>query len=588
MTMPVEMCRTRWLRSVALGLSSAVLAGCTMLSGAPTVADPNAREGYVPVDQLQIVDCLLPGQIRKLGDMVYKTQRRPIRTTAADCEIRGGEYVAYDRADYRSALHVWMPRAKEGEAKAQNYVGEIFEKGLGRTPDYVSAAAWYRRAAKQGYSRAMINLGFLYEKGLGVDQDMTQALYWYRKASGLSPEEDQIVWQASVQKVRDKLNKQLAMARQQVSVLQEQIERIKSNRQQLKQKLERARNQGGASADRATALQGRLSQARQQIATLEQLAQRATAEREQLDEKLSGMPEPTKVADTRAMAATGGGAPAGSVVLSEAEQPESLSLRGIEFGKYYALIIGNQNYEYLSDLQTPLGDAKKLQQVLEQKYGFQTYLVPNATKLAILNALNDLYKIVGENDNLLIYYAGHGELSNSGALDRIRGYWLPVGAQRDRLAHWINNTVISDHLDRIKARSILVVADSCYAGAMASMQSALLLASGRAKLSNEVIKSGLSRPSRIVISSGGVAPVYDVGAKGNHSLFTGALLDVLRRNDGILRENMLFARVAVKVRRRAQKLGVQQTPQMRPIRGAGHAGGDFYFVPTAVEKVAAR
>jgi len=47
-------------------------------------------------DDLLIVDCLLPGQIRKLGrQMTYLTPRRPIKTTAKDCEIRGGEYVAF-------------------------------------------------------------------------------------------------------------------------------------------------------------------------------------------------------------------------------------------------------------------------------------------------------------------------------------------------------------------------------------------------------------------------------------------------------------------------------------------------------------
>ena len=59
------------------------------------------------------------------------TARRPIRTTQADCEIRGGEFVAYDRANYQTALQVWMGQAEGGDAEAQNYVGEIYAKGLG-------------------------------------------------------------------------------------------------------------------------------------------------------------------------------------------------------------------------------------------------------------------------------------------------------------------------------------------------------------------------------------------------------------------------------------------------------------------------
>ncbi|MDN5862443.1 MAG: hypothetical protein L0H19_03250, partial [Salinisphaera sp.] len=377
------------LARVTLGLLAAVLVGCATLSGAPDASDSSAREGYLPVDQLQIVDCLLPGQIRKLGSMVYKTQRRPIRTTAADCEVRGGEYVAYDRADYRSALHVWLARAKAGKAKAQNYVGEIFEKGLGRTPDYVSAAAWYRRAAEQGDARAQINLGFLYEKGLGVEKDVTKALYWYRKASGLTPDDDQIVWKSSNDQERRKLENQLATARQQVAVLQGQIDQMQAARGKLQNKLEQARKAGSGSSGRAEALQAQLTQAQTQIATLAQLAQRAREERRNLDDKLETMPaagsQPASSAKAPTVAANNQKRDTQVRSISEADsesqnrapqpavatQAKPLSARGVKFGKYYALIIGNQDYKYLDDLKTPLGDAHKLQQVLEKKYGFR-------------------------------------------------------------------------------------------------------------------------------------------------------------------------------------------------------------------------
>src|SRR5690606_16821753 len=118
-------------------------------------------------DDLMIIDCLLPGQVKKLGSFTtYLTARRPIKTTATDCEIRGGEYVSFDRADYATALKIWLPQAQAGDAEAQTYVGEIYEKGLGLKPDYQAAAVWYAKAAEQNFSRAQINLGNLYEKGL--------------------------------------------------------------------------------------------------------------------------------------------------------------------------------------------------------------------------------------------------------------------------------------------------------------------------------------------------------------------------------------------------------------------------------------
>ena len=40
----------------------------------------------------EVVDCLLPGTVRKLGErMVYTTPPRDTRTSAQDCKIRGGE-----------------------------------------------------------------------------------------------------------------------------------------------------------------------------------------------------------------------------------------------------------------------------------------------------------------------------------------------------------------------------------------------------------------------------------------------------------------------------------------------------------------
>lgn len=137
-------------------------------------------------DNLFIIDCLLPGQMRRLGQhAMYMTGRRPIKTTASQCEIRGGEYVSYDRADLRTSLKIWLPQAQKGSAEAQAYVGEMYEKGLGVPPNYQIAIKWYKKAAIQNNTKAQLNLGYLYEKGLGVPKNLPLAMQWYEKASGL-------------------------------------------------------------------------------------------------------------------------------------------------------------------------------------------------------------------------------------------------------------------------------------------------------------------------------------------------------------------------------------------------------------------
>ena len=170
--------------ALGFGVTLALMLGCVSNQGADfsplNLKDPRSA------DPFEVVDCLLPGQIRQLGTQVtYVTQRRPIRTTAEDCAIRGGEYVALDRADYGTALKVWMNAAQSGDPDAQYYVGVLYEKGAEGQPNFSQAASWYEKAAERGISRAAVNLGRLYEQGLGVEKSDDTAHSWYAKASGL-------------------------------------------------------------------------------------------------------------------------------------------------------------------------------------------------------------------------------------------------------------------------------------------------------------------------------------------------------------------------------------------------------------------
>jgi hypothetical protein len=105
------------LSSLLIGLFSVLfIVGCSTQGKAPATPKDQSRNA----DDLLIIDCLLPGQVRRLGTYsTYLTARRPIKTSAVDCEIRGGEYVSFDRADYATALRIWLPIAESGDAEAQ-------------------------------------------------------------------------------------------------------------------------------------------------------------------------------------------------------------------------------------------------------------------------------------------------------------------------------------------------------------------------------------------------------------------------------------------------------------------------------------
>ncbi|MFO1369857.1 MAG: caspase family protein [Marinagarivorans sp.] len=538
--------------ALSLGL---LLSGC---GNDKEAVSSKAKEGYKELDDLYIVDCLLPNQVRRLGNTSYLPPRKAIKTTTSDCRIRGGEYVDYNRADYRSALNVWLPQAQAGDAEAQNYVGEIFEKGLGQTPDFASAVSWYKKAADQGFARAQINLGYMYEKGQGVPRDMTIALNYYRQASGIK--NDTLVLNSDAQKEIAANKQQLADALQkaqtQANVLQKQVAGLQTKL--TKQEALAAKNPQAAQE---------LASVRQELEAMKSLYEKAQGEKTSISGELQSVELAYRKFSDQPLL-TNETLPTGS----------ARTFKDINFGRYYALIIGNQDYSFLEPLRSPISDARKLKEVLEAKYGFSTLLIENGSEKQILNTINNFYSQIGESDNLLIFYAGHGQLSTGENSKKERGYWLPIDAKANTLSTWINNAVISDHLDRLKARSILVIADSCYAGFLGSEKSPLLFGVSSSQITEAGIKASLNRRARLVISSGGLAPVLD-GTSSNHSVFANALIETLEHNNETLRDSNLFSALSVNVRKRANAADLVQMPEMKPVREAGHAGGTFYFVP---------
>ena len=73
--------------------------------------------------------------------------------------------------------------ANQGDLKAQNLVGLIYDEGLGVPVDHLEAMKWFRKSANQGYDKAQCNLGRMYFNGRGVSRDYNEAAKWYNKAA---------------------------------------------------------------------------------------------------------------------------------------------------------------------------------------------------------------------------------------------------------------------------------------------------------------------------------------------------------------------------------------------------------------------
>jgi uncharacterized protein len=510
-------------KSLILVLTLAILvSGCSTESPlVKSVASPRHVLSSGDADGFLIVDCLLPSQVRQLEPgTISLTQRRPIKTSISDCEIRGGEYVAQAGSDYSAALKVWLAKAKAGDPKAQTYVGEIYEKGLGVPPDYEKAAQWYQKAAAQGYASAQMNLGFLYERGLGVKLDSAMAEKWYRQAAGLTEETD-IALVAPTQRSNER-------------------EKVARLRQAPEQPLV-APTQSRSESEEVARLRQELEQTKQKVAELQnqlQMQQRG-AKRRHFKNK----------------------------------RRESGSNK-LLLGTYHALIIGNNQYQHLPKLKTAVNDAKVVDKLLRTRYGYKTTVLLNANRYQILNALNQLRQRLTEKDNLLIYYGGHGELDEVNQ----RGHWLPVDAEPDSTANWISNITITDILNTMSSKHILIVSDSCYSGTMTRSSLTRLEAGMTPEKHLKWIKKMLKKQSRTVLTSGGVKPVLDTGG-GQHSIFAKAFIDTLKNNTKIMAAYKVYRQVAALVNDAAAATRFDQVPEYAPIRYAKHEAGEFFFVP---------
>ncbi|MEM6707757.1 MAG: caspase family protein [Pseudomonadota bacterium] len=699
------------------------------------------RKEEPSADDLKVVDCALPGQLRRLGGRTtYLTARRPIRTTALECRVRGGEYVVRDEGNLGAALAVWMDRAQDGDPEAQTTLGEIFEQGIAGQTDPTTAARWYQKAAAQGSTRAMIALGNLYERGTGVPQDTEAALRLYRQASGLPDavelepipdlaplatqlSEERQALELETQSLANRrselestntalearirtLERQLTTARQNERLLLERArsetdsraaaaEELAQRRSELAQLESRMASQQTAIEER-DALAVKNTELREQITSLEQqlgkaqvqqqtesrlivelnrlktelassqttllehtnrgraleaeLAQLKREAEEQHSARNRGLVRVTKATKEAAVAppeiqliepaitgTTRGlvriSAPAAAtsasiigrvsaaagllsltvnrtplptndagvfVVPSTTNSSRSLVLTAIDelgqrtdltlqtsekstpdlpipkvkMGRYHALLIANERYGALPRLNTPIADAARLEKILRSKYGFEVHTLTNATRYDILSTLNKYRESLTRDDNLLIYYAGHGELDRT----NMRGYWLPVDAEVDSTANWLSNADITDMLNVMSTKHVMLVVDSCYSGTLTRSGLIRLQAGMTAREQATWLNLMNSKRARVVLTSGGLAPVLDFGG-GSHSVFAKALLDTLESNTAMLPGRSLHQAVAARVAHAAASYEFEQMPEYAPISRAGHEAGDFVLLP---------
>ncbi len=231
-------------------------------------------------------------------------------------------------------------------------------------------------------------------------------------------------------------------------------------------------------------------------------------------------------------------------------------------GKYYALIIGNNDYQDLDipSLDEPIKDATKLYNVLITKYTFEkpnVIFLKNATYEQLIQAFDDLSNKITKNDNLLVFYAGHGWWNEAKNL----GYWLPTDAKKSNTAFWIPNSRISDYMNSIKSKHTLLIADACFSGSIFKTRSAFSDA-------QPSINKLYELPSKKAMTSGTLKEVPD------KSVFLQYLVQRLNENS----EKYVSSDVLFTSFRQAVLNNSPTEPQYGTIQNAGDEGGEFIFI----------
>jgi hypothetical protein len=233
-----------------------------------------------------------------------------------------------------------------------------------------------------------------------------------------------------------------------------------------------------------------------------------------------------------------------------------------QWGNYYALIIGVNDYRHMPRLRTAISDATSIADILQHNYGFNVKLLIDPKRSQIIASLREFRNRLQKSDNFLLYYAGHGWYDEAADL----AYWLPVDATQINEANWVSSATITASFKAMLAKHVIIIADSCYAGKLTRSVHI------RHKTPDYYTKIA-QKKARIVLSSGGSEPVVDSGGSKNHSIFASALITVLKENHGIFDGTDLFMKI-----RRMVVLGSDQTPEYCDVRKAGHDGGDFLFI----------
>ncbi|WP_164851350.1 caspase family protein [Larkinella soli] len=248
------------------------------------------------------------------------------------------------------------------------------------------------------------------------------------------------------------------------------------------------------------------------------------------------------------------------VEVSEYRTPE-IYLPNLQGAKYHALLIGVNNYRDPSlQLRNPKSDVLKLEKILREKYEFSTITrMIDPTKKALKDTLAAYAYKLFRDDNLLIFFAGHGAQS-----DRGMGVWALQDARNGDFDSYFSNESLISLLKFLTVQHLLVVTDACYGSGL--IQSRQYGADDK-----DVALYGqlYGQRSRKVLSSSHLAEIPDSSAFINY--FVRRLTE---NEEEYLTAEELFESVKLPIHNRTAG---KQTPKFGDLLGLPAGNGAFLF-----------
>lgn len=231
----------------------------------------------------------------------------------------------------------------------------------------------------------------------------------------------------------------------------------------------------------------------------------------------------------------------------------------VAIGKYHAILIAEKDYadSTIPDLRTPIRDAGVLRNILIDQYTFDSTNVDtlyNRSREEILETIIAKCKALTDKDNLLIFYAGHGDTTQD-KMGNVDGYLVPSSAKKGKTSYYITSEEIKKALLKSNAKHVLVVLDACYSGAFTRDLSPAV--------PDDIMKQ-YKLDSRKVMSSGNIEVVPD------DSQFILYFTQFLQKNtEKYISAKGLWEFVSKEVKSTLAQYG--------DITGAGDRGGQFVF-----------